>query len=129
MKNKLTSEFDGAVKIEDVPVYYSILPDGRRVIVGGSEKSKLGELIGPNTTGLIKFQDTHGNHREGIDVQKFPDIITSHVHDYKVSQLEHYMPWLIFKGLFVFGMVALLVGLSKEENRVDFNKVLRDTIK
>lgn len=129
MKPKLTSEYDGVIKVADVPVHYSVLPDGRRVIINDSDKTGLKEIITPASTGFIKFQDTHGLIRMGMDVQNFPDALAHHMQNKSERNLNTYMPWLIFKALFLFGVIGLLHSRSDRENEgIDFKRTLGDLV-
>ena len=129
MKTKLTSEFDGVVKVEDLPVHYSILPDGRRILVPKSDQTHLNEIITPRSSGIIKFRDTNGNQQMGMDIERFPDAIAAHIQAHPVENLESYIPWLIFKALFVLGLVVFLTSGASEIQRANLKSLLRDTVK
>lgn len=126
MKPKLTSEFDGVLNVNSMPVHYSILPDGRRIIIAHEvDKTHLDEVITPNVPGAIKFQNRNGLVCTGIDVKMFPAAITSHIQKAQIPDLEHYAPWLIFCGLFLLGSISLLQGSEPESDRVDFSELLK----
>jgi hypothetical protein len=121
--------YDGILTIGSIPVLYSILPDGRRIIIADeSSKTHLVDFVKSDTPGAIRFQNTNGLVRTGIDVKMFPTAIASHIKKAQITDLEHYTPWIIFSGLFLLGSIALLASPGDDNCGVDFKGALSQLV-